>query len=185
MSIAKAYAQALFGAAQDANVTTEAMDHLEKQLGEFIQAVDASTEVRAALYGPITTAHEKAEIVKALGQKIGAPALLVQFLTLLGTKSRLSYIKEIRDALTATRVNATGGVIGELVSAEAMSAADVEGLASAFGKKLGKRVSFRVATDASLLAGMRVSVNGVTYDGSLRSQLSRLRDRFVSGFTGK
>ena len=54
---------------------------------------------------------------------------------------------------------------------------DVEALAKAFGKKLNKRVAFHVSTDPSLLAGMKVTVNGVTYDGTLRSQLQKLRDQ--------
>jgi F-type H+-transporting ATPase subunit delta len=161
------------------------MDQLENQLDQFIDTVESSADAKAALYGPITTAHEKSEIVKALGQKIGAQPLLVQFLTLLGDKSRMSQIKEIRNALVAARVESTGGLIGTLVSAEPMHGPDVDGLAAAFGKKLGKKISFQVSTDSALLAGMKVTVNGVTYDGSLRSQLQRLRDRFVSGFAGK
>ena len=65
-----------------------------------------------------------------------------------------------------------------------MSEADVDGLAKAFTTKLGKRVSFTVASDPDLLAGVKVTVNGVTYDGTLRAQLEKLRDQFVSTTAG-
>ena len=35
-----------------------------------------------------------------------------------------------------------------------------------------------------ILAGMKVTVNGVTYDGTLRSQLQKLRDQVAMGVTG-
>ena len=60
---------------------------------------------------------------------------------------------------------------------------DVQGLAQAYEKKLGKRVEFQVSVDPGLLAGLKVTVNGVTYDGTLRSQLDRLKEN-LSSHTG-
>jgi F-type H+-transporting ATPase subunit delta len=87
----------------------------------------------------------------------------------------------ILESYNSVRLLAEGGVPGRLVAAEPVSDQDVQGLAQAFSKKLGKKVAFQVSTDPSLLAGMKVTVNGVTYDGTLRSQLQRLRDRLVAG----
>jgi F0F1-type ATP synthase delta subunit len=42
---------------------------------------------------------------------------------------------------------------------------------------LGRKVAFRVSTDPSLLAGVRVTVSGVTYDGTLKAQLEQLKDK--------
>jgi F-type H+-transporting ATPase subunit delta len=88
---------------------------------------------------------------------------------------------EIRNAYRSVRLEAEGGVSGRLVSADPLSESDIKGLADAFQRKLGKPVAFRVSTDPSLLAGMKVIVNGVTYDGTLKSQLQQLRDLVVAG----
>jgi F0F1-type ATP synthase delta subunit len=62
-----------------------------------------------------------------------------------------------------------------------LAEADIDTLTKAFSQKLGKKVAFRVAIDPSLLAGMKVTVNGVTYDGTLRSQIHKLRDHLAAG----
>jgi F-type H+-transporting ATPase subunit delta len=126
---------------------------------------------------------EKAAIIQAVAAKISASELMVRFLTLLARKARFSRLAEIREAFSTAKLAAKGSVAGKLVAADQMKQEDVAGLAAAFSKKLGKNVEFRVSTDPSLLAGMKVTVSGVTYDGTLRSQLQRLRDKLVQGFT--
>lgn len=93
----------------------------------------------------------------------------------------MGLLARVRDELATTRLAAQGGIRGSLVAAEAMNPEDIQSLAKAFGKKLGKAVAFQVSTDPALLAGVKVTVNGVTYDGTLRVQLQRLRDGMVLG----
>jgi F-type H+-transporting ATPase subunit delta len=81
------------------------------------------------------------------------------------------------------RLASEGGILGQVISAEPMDQKDVESLAQSFSKKLGKRVTFKVSVDAALLAGMKVIVSGVTYDGTLQSQLQKLRDQVAAGAT--
>lgn len=184
MSVATAYAKALFEAATESGIQGAAFDQIETQMEEFASLLVSSRETEVALVGPITNAKEKAAIVEAFGKQMGFQPMLIQFLSLMATNGRMSLIKPIREAFSEVRLAAEGGLSGQLVAADPIGEADVAGLAQAFGKKLGKKVTFRVSTDPSLLAGMKVTVNGTTYDGSLRSQLQRLRDRFLAGITG-
>ena len=123
-------------------------------------------------------------VVEKLAQAMSLSGALPSFLQLLARKNRLVILGQVRDALHRVRLDAEGGVAGQVVSAEPMDQKDIDSLAQAFSKKLGKRVAFKVSTDPSLLAGMKVTVNGVTYDGTLRSQLQKLRDQVAMGATG-
>lgn len=188
MSVAKAYAKALYEAASETKSPAEigkTCDELQKQLDQVLQVFDASREAEIALVGPVTTSREKAALMDAISKKIGATVLLERFLHLLAVKGRLALLREVRDVFSEVRLAAEGGVAGRVVSAESMSDEDVDGLAKAFSKKLGKRVAFTVSTDPSLLAGVKVTVNGVTYDGTLRSQLVQLKDRFLSAASSR
>lgn len=181
MSVAKSYAKALFETAREARVSNQEMSALEDQLGEMQKLLEVSKEGRVALLGPATSSKEKSAVVGEFAKRAGFSKLVSQFLALLARKGRLELLSEIRDAFEAVRLEAEGGILGQLVSADPMDSADTEGLARAFEQKLGKRVAFRTSVDPTLLAGMKVTVNGVTYDGTLRSQLQRLRDRLVYG----
>jgi F-type H+-transporting ATPase subunit delta len=184
MSVAKAYAKALFETLNDQKIQASAVDTLESQLQEFITTVEGAKDAKIALYSPVTTSREKVVLVQKLSQAMNLSGLLPNFLQLLARKSRLVMLNEVRDAFHQVRLDAEGGVAGYVVSAEPMDQKDIESLAQSFSKKLGKRVAFKVSTDASLLAGMKVTVNGVTYDGTLRSQLQKLRDQVATGAAG-
>jgi F-type H+-transporting ATPase subunit delta len=178
MSVAKSYAKALYETAKESG---QPVEPIERELEQFGEILEKSREAHIALCGPVTAAKEKMAATEAIAQKMGLSDTARRFLSLLAKKERLSILREIHEALTEVRLAAEGGVSGKLLSAEPMSASDVEGLAAAFSKKLGKKVAFRFYSDPSLLAGVKVTVNGVTYDGTLRSQLQRLRDQVAAG----
>lgn len=186
MSVAKVYAKTLYETAtgpkagQAANAA--GLVQIEEQLTAFAKLLDSSRDLHMSLCGPIATTKEKTGIVEAIAKKIGATELVTRFLVLLATKDRLAALTLIAAAFGDVRVQSEGGVVGQVVVAdpiEAFGAADLESLSRAFTKKLGKKVHFTVSSDPTLLAGMKVTVSGTTYDGSLRAQLQRLHDQLV------
>jgi F-type H+-transporting ATPase subunit delta len=179
MSLGKSYARALYEASKGAGNA----DQVEKDMESFVGLLNQSQDLKKTLLGPVVTAKEKSGVLTAIASKAGYSKGFQNFLSLLAAKERLPAIFEIHDAFSGVRLEAEGGVAGRLVSAEPLSDADAQGLAQAFSKKIGKKVEFRVSTDPSLLAGMKVTVNGVTYDGSLKSQLQQLRDKVMSGYS--
>jgi len=184
MSLAKVYAKALFEANAEGKAASEAValcNQLDAQMVQVNEAVQSSKELQIALGAPITTSKEKAIIVQALAQKMGLNRLMTDFLVLLANKGRLILLPQIRDEFGSIRLLAEGGMPGVLVTAEPIAQSDVHHLTKSFSRKLGKKIAFQVKTDPSLLAGIKVTVNGVTYDGTLRSQLQQIRDRFLVG----
>ena len=180
MSVAISYAQALYQVAGKENVK-----QIEDQLSVLISAIQSSKQLRISLYGPVSTIKEKQAIIDELAKILNCSKMMTQFLSILVRKGRLKALPAIRNAFRAARTVGDGGLIGTLVSADVLNEADIQALTYSFSKKLGKKVSFDSKTDATLLAGVKVTVNGVTYDGTLRSQLHRLRDRLVMGTMGE
>jgi F-type H+-transporting ATPase subunit delta len=181
MSVAKAYAKALFEAATEAQPSGDGLAALEFNMDVFEKTLKSSPQLRAALTGPVASVKEKSGIIDALAAQGNYSKLFRQFLTLMARKGRLDLFSKVCESFAIVKLEAEGGTLGKLETAEPIEASDIEGLAAAFSKKLGKKVAFRASTEPALLAGMKVTVNGVTYDGSLASQLRRLRDAFVYG----
>lgn len=180
MSVARSYAKALYEAAVDSKLKAADLDAIETELAQVVVAIEGSKEARIVLFGPAFSAKDKQEVVSQLAKKSGFSKLTSQFLQLLAKKQRLSLISQIRDSFSVVRIEMDGGTLGKIVSADPMESGDVDALAQAFTKKTGKKVSFKREVDPTLLAGMKVTVNGVTYDGTLRAQLNKLKDHFVS-----
>jgi F-type H+-transporting ATPase subunit delta len=177
MSVARIYAKAFFESKND--VGASQADH--KALGEFITDLKESREAKAVLFGPAVSTKDKISILDQLAQRAGLSKGLSHFLFLLAKKGRLSLLEEIHEHLDEVRVESEGGVLGNLVSAEPLGKKELEDLASAFSKKLNKKVEFKVSTDPTLVAGLKVTISGVTFDGSLQGQIKKLRERFVYG----
>lgn len=178
MSVATSYAQALYEAAQEGN-QKEDLTSLVQDLSSLCTIIDQNKEVRVALVSPATSSKEKLQLIEALESKLKFSPLLGRFLQLLAKKGRLSFLSQIVSALEKVRMKASGGTLGELCSADPIDPSDIKEVADAFQKKLGKSVEFRVSTDPRLLAGIKVTVDGVTYDGTLRSQLDRLQNELI------
>ncbi len=183
MSVANSYANALYEALCDSHQKGQ-IAKAEDQLAQLASVLKTSREARVALISPLATLKEKTAFVEEFAKKQGFGELETRFILLLTRKGRLNILGDIVDAFHTLHLVREGGVPGLLTVAEPMSDFDIETLSKVLGNKLGKKVTFRVSTDPSLLAGMKVTVNGVTYDGTLRSQLQKLRDRFVTGLSG-
>ncbi len=178
MSVAKSYARALFDSVREKGGAVETVG---VELAAFASVAESSKDLGRVLYGPVVNSAEKTSVIGAIGQKMGVSAATLNFLTLLARKGRVALLPQIVAAWDAVRLAAEGGVQGSLETAEAIGEADVRGMADAFSKKLSKKVAFKVSVDPTLLAGVKITVAGVTYDGTLKSQLQRLRERVVAG----
>ena len=180
MSVAKRYTRALFETLRAGNGSSAAsMERYRDELSQVAQAIQGSPEAKVALYGPIVSPKDKAEVVKRVAEKAKVSPIVAQFLVLLARKSRLALLPDVVRVFDEVVAEAEGAILGEVVSADPMADEDVGSLAESFGRKFGKKVRFKVKTDPALLAGMKVTVNGVTYDGSLKAQINRLRESFI------
>ena len=180
MSVANSYAKALLESAQALGTSASAVDQIQEHLSTLAELVVGSKDLHLVLQSPATSSRDKEKVAGALVDRMGADPLLKRFVLLLARKERLILIQEIATAFERIRLESAGGVLGQVVSAGALSAQDVAELSEVFEKKTGKKVSFKTQVDSSLIAGLRVTVQGKTYDGSLKTQLNRLKDRFLS-----
>jgi len=178
MSVSKSYASALYSAGQAVGASGADLDKLGADLSSFAAQVDAHPQLRSALCGPAISVQEKVAVIERLGEKAGWHPVLVRFLGLVSRKGRMDVLSDIAAGFARVRVEAAGGVLGVLESSDPLSDEDLQQLAAAFSQKLGKKVTFEKKTNPELLAGVKVTVGGTTYDGTLKAQLNRLREAF-------
>lgn len=179
MSVVSNYARAL------ANVqisTGGENGQRSKSFSLMIQEVEnvdnilrSSRELQVALGTPVTTQKEKAGIADEVCGKAKAGPLVQKFVLLLCRTGRIRYLNDILGALKKIQIESEGGTLGQVITADHLSADEVAELEKTFSKKVGKKVAFSVREDSSLLAGLKVSVNGRTYDSSLQGQLDSLK----------
>ena len=181
MSVQSSYARALFEAAVETGLKGAELDRIESELNAFANAIESSKELRVALSSPMVTSAEKGALAESLTKQKGFSDLTTRFIAIAARKNRADVFAEIAHTFTEIRLEKEGAILGSVISADPLQQSDLEELATSFTKRLGRKVVFKAQTDPNLLAGLKVTVSGVTYDGSLRSQLYQLRDRLVYG----
>lgn len=193
MSVAKIYARALYQGVTDKALaqrlstdwgsadTNTAIDQVTQQLTGLASLLHVNEHVRVALCSPTTSSTEKINVLEQLGKSQHWSPGLMRFLGLLAKKGRLVFLKSIVESFEEVRLQSRGGVLGKIETPEHLDKKDLQDLVQFFSQKLKKPVEFRIFENPDLLAGVRVTVEGVTYDGTLRYQLEELRQRFVEG----
>lgn len=179
MSLSKVYARALVAALQGDGASD--LKSIRTQLEQIWSAIEESRSLRVILLSPACSAREKIAVVRELAKKAGAHPKVTQFVELVIRKGRLGLLGEITNAVDVVRLEAAGGAVGEVMSADPIDPKDVVELSSLFARKVGHPVELKVRVDSTLLAGLKVVLKGVTYDGSLKAQLERMKERFLQG----
>jgi F-type H+-transporting ATPase subunit delta len=77
---------------------------------------------------------------------------------------------------------AKGRVEAKVVSASALESAMVEQLRARLNGISGKDVVLQQDTDPSLLGGLLIELEGKVYDGSIRTQLEKMKQRIARGY---
>ena len=175
--LAHRYAKALFELAQEAGSTAT----VAEQLQAFQDALAAQEDLRTALLSPVLTRSAKTEVLEAvLG---GAPfdPLVANFLRVLLEARKLPYLSDVMRTFSAMRDDAEGRVRGEAVTPMPLKDAEIQELRAALSKALQKEVELDSRVDPNLLGGVVARVGNLVFDGSLRTQLERIKETLTKG----
>jgi len=178
MSVSRSYAGALYSALKAEGAEELDLKKAEADLELFAVTLGTHKELRAILSGPSASGNEKQAVIQALKDRLSWSPIFFRFVSLIQKKGRIALVSDISAAFKRVRIESSGGTLGLLESAEPLSEEDIQQLSAAFARRLGKGVAFEQKTKPELLAGVRLTVAGTTYDGTLRAQLNRLREKF-------
>ena len=109
-------------------------------------------------------------------------ALTRHFLSLLLDRDRLPYLIGIVNAYRRLLNEAKGRIEAKVVSASTLEADRLVQLRDRLRAISGKDVVLQQETDAGLLGGLLIELEGKIYDGSIRTQLEKMKQRIARGY---
>src|SRR5690606_10928762 len=174
-TIARPYAEALFGAASADGAGLAAWADL---VTEMAQAA-SHPEMRAALSDPSLDAAGRVALLRSvLKSPVARPAM--HFLTLLAVHDRLEPLPD--HAAQLVQLSNRHGRIADaqIESAFELTPAQVTDLVAGLEKKFAIKLKPDVRVDPSLIGGVRVTVGDQVLDASVRAQLERMRDTLAA-----
>jgi len=154
-----------------------------QQVGRDLDAVAAlCREVPALLRildNPAQPAARRAEMFGGALDRLGVHPATRRLLELALQKGRVRELPAIIEAFQRLREARLNLSSGEVVTAVPIEPGQKKEWEQALARVTGHQVSVTYRTDAALLGGALARVGSTVYDGSLRTQLSRIRERHV------
>ena len=168
---AQRYAKALFGLAQDERRHREVRGELERLAAVFAE----SREVSAALLTPMHPAAERKAALREIAVRASASPLVQNFLAFLVDQRRLIQFEAIVAAYAALADQAEGLLTADVRVASPLDDRRKDRLRRALSARTGREVKLQIEVDPSLIGGAIAKVGDLVFDGSLRTQLEKLR----------
>jgi F-type H+-transporting ATPase subunit delta len=170
------YARALFDVAQkEADLAT-----VGQNLAAVVSAMRESAELTGVLANRSLPDEIRRNIIVAVGEHIGVTTPVARLLGLLADRRRIELLPEIASVYAERLLDHQNVVQADVTTAVLLTADDARRLEASLKSATGKQITMRVSVDPSLLGGVVARVGSTVYDGSVRTQLKKMRDRLVA-----
>ena len=170
--IAGRYAQAVFELAQG----DKALDALESDINALDAALDESSDLRDMIHSPLYGRTAQTAAIGAVAEKMGLSATMANTLRLMGAKRRLFVLPQMLANLRARLSEAKGEVMAEVISAKALTDAQLDSLKKTLGAKVGSDINIKTSVDETLIGGLVIKMGSRMIDTSIRSKLAQLQN---------
>ena len=173
--LATRYARALLATLPD----TSSQDAAANVLDALAQALDGDATLRRALVDPAVPTAVKAELLSSVSSGPGVPVQVRSFLDTVVANGRAAALPTMAASFREEKERAQGIVTGTLTTAAPVGDELASRAAAALTRLSGRRVRLELRVDPALLGGAVAQVGSMVYDGSVRTQLGRLKNRIA------
>jgi F-type H+-transporting ATPase subunit delta len=172
-NVGRRYAAGIFQVAQDEH----AIDTWRAELTKLDELLQDDVLV-AAFQNPAVGVKRRMELAKLLAPELRPET--ENLLRLLVEHHRTRYMHEIREAFERLADEASGIVHAAVTTAIDLDPEDRTRYEQALAGKLGRKVSVTFVTDPAVVGGTTIRIGDHLVDGTVRTQLARLRQELLS-----
>jgi F-type H+-transporting ATPase subunit delta len=170
------YARALF----DVALAEADPQAVEQQLAAVVEVFGGHADLWKAMTNPAVPITRKQGIVSALLPKLDLNPVLGKLLTMMAGRDRIGLLPDLLDAYRTRLMDHQQVVRARVTSAVALAPDRLQKLEASLGALTGRKVLITTATDPGVLGGVVTRIGSTVYDGSVKRQLEKMRERLGS-----
>lgn len=156
-----------------------ALETLVEELTALAGALSVNADLGHVLMNPAFSTEERVKVLDALMAHLKLSERTQRFLRLLSDKGRIDELEAIAESVKAAADQRAGRTTAFVESAAELSPAATEALKRALEKRTGKKLELEVSINPDLIGGIRARVGTFLLDGSIQTELSRLREKLA------
>ncbi|MDD4051662.1 MAG: F0F1 ATP synthase subunit delta [candidate division Zixibacteria bacterium] len=176
--ISRRYAAALFGVVTERNMLARA----EEELGQLDVLLRADPTLMKILQAPDILDQEKESLLRRVFANRLSP-VFIEFMQLLLDKHRIVYLHGIIEHFLGLAAEARGQLTARVTTAVTLTDDERNRLIEQLQTKTAKKIELEETVDPRLVGGVIVILKDEIIDGSVRYQLSQLRDELMKATT--
>jgi F-type H+-transporting ATPase subunit delta len=128
---------------------------------------------------PAVPAPKKRAMVDAMLPRLGVAPVVAKTLQMLASRDRIGLLPEIVEAYSGKLMDHQKVVRATVTSAVPLPADRAKKLEQELAGITGRRVVMSANVDASIVGGVVARIGSTVWDGSVRRQLEKIRERLV------
>ena len=173
---ANRYAKALFDVAL---AEKNDLAQVDRDLEAVVAMMHESPDLAKAAARAGVTDAARTSLIEAVAGKMGLTPPVKKLLVLLADSRKLNLVPDLAASYRERLLNHQNIVRAEVTSAAPLSADKTRALEDSLSKVTGKKVELSVSVDPGLIGGVVARIGSTVYDGSVKTQLERMRQQLV------
>ena len=176
LKIATRYARAL----ADVITTRGETDNVIAELNRFGALMDKHPELRDVFASPVVSLERKRAVLDELLKRMKFRPTSNNFLRLLLDNLRLHDLNHMLSALLRELDLRSDIISAEITTAREMQDQEKIMMRERIKAATGKEVRLHFRSDPQIIGGVITRIGSMIYDGSIKNQLTQMRQRLVS-----
>jgi len=169
------YARALFDVALKESDPVQ----IERDVASFAGLMSQNADLQRALTNPAIPASAKHQIADTLAARLNMAKPAHKLLLLLADRDRLGVLPDLLEVYRERLREHQQVVRAEVTTAAPLSPERVAQLQKKLADITGRKVEMTTTVDPSIIAGMVTRIGGTVYDGSIATQLAKMREKLT------
>jgi F-type H+-transporting ATPase subunit delta len=169
------YARALFDVALKESDPVQ----IERDLASFAGLLSSNAELHGALTNPVVPASAKRQLVDVLTTRLAMASPPRKLLLLLADRDRLAAIPDLLDVYRERLREHQQVVRAQVTTAAPLTPDRTAQLQKKLADITGGKVEMTTSVDPSIIGGVVTRIGGTVYDGSLATQLAKLKEKLA------
>jgi len=153
---------------------------VEQQLAAVVDLFRGHADLWKVMTNPAVPVTRKQGIVSEMLPKLELSPVLNKLLAMMASRDRIPLLPDLLEAYRSRLMDHQKVVRAQVTSAVALPPDRVAKLEASLGVLTGRKVLMTTATDAAILGGIVTRIGSTVYDGSVKRQLEKMRERLGS-----
>ena len=151
------------------------LDKVTTDMADFFELSKSSDELRNILWSTTFELKERKSIAADISAKRGYDGLTANFLNLVIELDKFKSLIKSEQTTMGKLIKASGRIRAQVTTASEPSEDEIDRIKAALIKAVGQDVEVTTTVDPEILGGIITKVEDKVYDGSIKTQLEKIR----------